>query len=186
MFLGKGVLKIWSKFTGEHPCRSAISIKLQSNVIEITLPHGCSPVNFGAYFQNTFFLRTPLDGCFCCIQDWEMEKSVDSSKTFTVLLSDLSKAFDGLPHDFIFTKLNAYVFNLSSSTLIHSYLSNRKQRTKISSAYSTWKEILFGVRQDSILRSLLFNNFYMLSIFHVKQRRFCQLSRWFYIMCCRM
>ena len=28
MFLGKGVLKIWSKFTGEQPCRSAISIKL--------------------------------------------------------------------------------------------------------------------------------------------------------------
>ena len=29
--LGKGVLKICSKFTGEHPCRSVISIKLQSN-----------------------------------------------------------------------------------------------------------------------------------------------------------
>ena len=28
VFQGKGVLKICSKFTGEHPCRSAISIKL--------------------------------------------------------------------------------------------------------------------------------------------------------------
>ena len=28
VFLRKGVLKICSKFTGEHPCRSAISIKL--------------------------------------------------------------------------------------------------------------------------------------------------------------
>ena len=28
-FLGKGVLDIYSKFTGEHPCRSVISIKLQ-------------------------------------------------------------------------------------------------------------------------------------------------------------
>ena len=28
MFLRKGVLKIWSKFTGERPCRSVISIKL--------------------------------------------------------------------------------------------------------------------------------------------------------------
>ena len=36
MFLGKGVLKICSKFTGENLCRSAISIKLQSKV-EITL-----------------------------------------------------------------------------------------------------------------------------------------------------
>ena len=31
MFLGKGVLKICRKFTGEHPCRSAISIKLLYN-----------------------------------------------------------------------------------------------------------------------------------------------------------
>ena len=30
VFLGKVVLKICSKFTGERPCRSVISIKLQS------------------------------------------------------------------------------------------------------------------------------------------------------------
>ena len=34
VFLGKGVLKICSKFTGERPCRSAISIKLQSNKVK--------------------------------------------------------------------------------------------------------------------------------------------------------
>ena len=31
VFLEKGVLKICIKFTGEHPCRSAISIKLQQS-----------------------------------------------------------------------------------------------------------------------------------------------------------
>ena len=30
VFLEKGVLEICSKFTGEHPCRSPISIKLQN------------------------------------------------------------------------------------------------------------------------------------------------------------
>ena len=44
-FLRKGVLIICSKFTGEHSCRSVISIKLQSNFIEIALWDGCSPVN---------------------------------------------------------------------------------------------------------------------------------------------
>ena len=44
VFLGKGVLKICSKFTGEHPCQGVISIKLQSNFIEIALRYGCSPV----------------------------------------------------------------------------------------------------------------------------------------------
>ena len=35
VFLGKGALKICSKFAGEHPCRSVISIKLQSNQLMI-------------------------------------------------------------------------------------------------------------------------------------------------------
>ena len=34
VFLEKGILKICSKFTGEHPCRSVISIQLQSNFWE--------------------------------------------------------------------------------------------------------------------------------------------------------
>ena len=42
MLVRKCVLKICSKFTGEHPCLSVISIKLQSNL----------------------YLRTPLEGCF--------------------------------------------------------------------------------------------------------------------------
>ena len=45
VFLGNGVLRICSKFTGEYPCRSATSIKPLCNFIEITLLHGCSPVN---------------------------------------------------------------------------------------------------------------------------------------------
>ena len=41
------------KFTGEHPCRNMISIKLQ-----IRLRHGCSPVNLLHIFR-TFFHRNP-------------------------------------------------------------------------------------------------------------------------------
>ena len=37
VFLRKGILKIYSIFTREHSCLSAISIKLQYNFIEITL-----------------------------------------------------------------------------------------------------------------------------------------------------
>ena len=58
MFLRKGVLKIRSKFTGEHPCRSAISIKLQSNFIEIALQHGCSPVNLLSISRTPFSKNT--------------------------------------------------------------------------------------------------------------------------------
>ena len=58
VFLGKGVLKICSKFTGEHPGWKAISIKLQSHFIEIKLRHGCSPVNLLHIFRTPFSKNT--------------------------------------------------------------------------------------------------------------------------------
>ena len=58
MFLVNGVLKICSKFTGEHSCRSANSIKLQSSFIEITLQHGCSPENFPHIFKTPLSKNT--------------------------------------------------------------------------------------------------------------------------------
>ena len=64
VFLRKGVLKICSRFKGEHPCQSGISVKLQRNFIEITCWHGCSPVNL-LHISEHFFLGTPLRGCFC-------------------------------------------------------------------------------------------------------------------------
>ena len=53
-FLRKGVLKIYSKFTGEYLYRKVISIKLQSNFIEITLRHGFSTVNLLYVFRKAF------------------------------------------------------------------------------------------------------------------------------------
>ena len=58
VFIGKSALKICSKFTGEHPCRSAISIKLQSNFIRITFWHGCSPIKLLRIFRAPFFKNT--------------------------------------------------------------------------------------------------------------------------------
>ena len=47
-----------SKFAGENPCRSVISIKLQSRFIEIALLDGCSPVNLLLFFRTPFLKNT--------------------------------------------------------------------------------------------------------------------------------
>ena len=91
------------------------------------------------------------------IEEWK--KSVDNGGAFSALLTDLSKTFDCLPHELLIAKLDAYGFDKSSLQLIHSYLSNRKQRVKINDTCSSWSEILFGVPQGSSLRPLLFNIF---------------------------
>ena len=42
---------------------------------------------------------------------------------------------------------------------MQSYLSNRKHRTKINTAYNSWEEILLGIPQGYILGPPLFNIF---------------------------
>ena len=76
---------------------------------------------------------------------------------FGELLNDLSKAFDCLLRDIFIAKLNAYWFDLKTLKFVDNYLRNRKQRTKINNAYSSWQNILYGVPQGSILGPLLFN-----------------------------
>ena len=51
----------------KHLCQSVISIKLQSNFIEITLCHGCFPVNLlhifrTPFLKNTYFFTLILNG----------------------------------------------------------------------------------------------------------------------------
>ena len=67
---------------------------------------------------------------------------MDKEKAFGALLTDLSKAFDCLSHELIIAKLNVYGFSLSALNLMQSYLSERKQKTKINQAYSSMQVII--------------------------------------------
>ena len=49
---------------------------------------------------------------------------------------DLSKACDTLPHDLLVAKFEAYGIDKNGLNLIYDYLTNLKQRTKVSSSYS--------------------------------------------------
>ena len=72
---------------------------------------------------------------------------------------DLSKTSDSQPHDFIIIKLHPYGLDHDSLRLIRKYLSNRHQRIKLDSSFSSWVQTIIRVPQNSILGSLLFNIF---------------------------
>ena len=93
------------------------------------------------------------------IEKWK--NIVDYVGVFGALLTDLSKAFDCIPHDLFIPKLEAYNSQTHPLNLVYDYLSNRKQRVKINETFSCWKEIEYGVPQRSILGPLLFNITFM-------------------------
>ena len=80
----------------------------------------------------------------CLLAILEKQKAaIDRGEPLGAFLTDLSQAYDWLPHQFLLAKLHVYGFSISALRMIHSYLTNRKQRTKIHFLYSSWEEILF-------------------------------------------
>ena len=70
---------------------------------------------------------------------------------------DLTKAFDTVNHDILLHKIkNFYGFWGLAFKLMQSYLSNRKQYTKMNSFMSDRSKIEYGVPQGSSLGPLLF------------------------------
>ena len=75
---------------------------------------------------------------------------------FGALLTDLSKAFDCVPHDHFITKLEAYDFQTDALKLVYDYLPKRKQRVNINETFTFWKDIEHRVPQRSVVGPLLF------------------------------
>ena len=70
------------------------------------------------------------------LEKWKLSIKVYKGFAGGVLM-DLSKAFDPINHPLLLAKLHAYGFSKQALAIICSYLSNRKQRTKISNNLSS-------------------------------------------------
>ena len=72
-----------------------------------------------------------------------------------IQLTDLSKAFDCLPHDLVIAKLQANGIKKGSLNLLFSHLKTREQRVRLNNSCSECIKILFSAPQGSILDPLL-------------------------------
>ena len=85
------------------------------------------------------------------IEEW-WEK-LDQNFLVGAVLTDLSKAFDCIPHDFLIVKLAAYGFDLNALALIFAYLKNRNQSIRMHNIHSSFRNIVSGVPQECMYPS---------------------------------
>ena len=131
------VYKKGSRFKKKKNYRPVSILPVLSKVFE-----KCLYKQISSYFDDIFSkyqcgFRKGFSAQHCLIAMIEKWRdSMDKGKFFGAILTDLSKAFDCLPHDLLAAKLSAYGFDNNSTKFLFDYLTNRKQRTKIGKVYS--------------------------------------------------
>jgi len=83
-------------------------------------------------------------------------ENMDKGKTKCAVFLDLSKAFDTVDHKIMLRKLMYYGIRGKQNSFFESYVTNRKQCTKVNNYASSFQTIKCGVPQGSVMGPLLF------------------------------
>ena len=98
--------------------------------------------------------RNCITQLLLCIEMWT--ELLEENLAFDVIYTDFAKAFDSVPHERLFVKLDSLGIQGDILKWIKSFLRGRTQCVNVDGELSRWLEVLSGIPQGSVIGPILF------------------------------
>ena len=121
---------------------------IRSNLVEFLDGKICNQQH--GFSRGKSCLTNLLETMDCIIEILESDAPVD------LIYLDFAKAFDRVPHFRLLSKLENMGIKGKLLEVIRDFLTNRKFRVSVEGQFSSFKDILSGIPQGSVLGPLLF------------------------------